>query len=70
MIKAALPSLRPGMVVYHSDTSPNGYYEGGIARVVRARGRGVLLERRGLRFRISRDDVVRVLPNPPDEKDW
>lgn len=50
--------LSKGDQISHLDNACGGT-ELNIAKVIRARGKGVLVERDGLKYRINRDDVIR-----------
>ncbi len=54
--------LTPGVEISYWDCGTSGRPEAQIARVVRARGSGVLVVRDGLRYRVRRQDVIRILP--------
>lgn len=53
--------LSSGLTITHFDDGANGETTVQIAKVIAAKGRGVLVERDGHRYRIARGDVVRVL---------
>lgn len=56
--------LRAGMTIKHYDDDPNGYATIWTAKIIRARGLGLLVERisdgptNGLRYRIVRGDLT------------
>lgn len=57
--------LSAGLEIFHLDNDPNGHVGGNIATVIRARGQGVLVRNEhGTRYRINRDDVIRIIPKP------
>lgn len=64
LAKMTEKKLIPGLTIKHWDESANGFPVVSIAVVIRARGRGVLVERETesgakIKYRIARNDVIK-----------